>query len=62
MLKSTYAQFYYLIAGADADQMDRMRDYLKTLCAGWNVAQVRAIVDETPTTSSTRWCTTRPSR
>lgn len=47
VLKSTYAQFYYLIAGADADQMDRMRDYLKTLCAGWDVAQVRAIVDET---------------
>ena len=47
VLKSTYAQFYYLIAGADAEQMDRMRDYLKQLCAGWDVAQVRAIVDET---------------
>ena len=47
VLKSTYAQFVYLIAGADADQMDRMRDYLKTLCAGWDVAQVKAIVDET---------------
>ncbi|HEU0131079.1 MAG TPA: HAD-IB family hydrolase [Mycobacteriales bacterium] len=47
VLKSTYAQFVYLIAGADADDMDRMRDYLKTLCTGWDVAQVRAIVDET---------------
>lgn len=47
VLKSTYAQFYYLIAGADADQMDRMRDYLKDLCAGWDVEQVKAIVDET---------------
>ena len=47
VLKSTYAQFVYLVAGADADQMDRMRDYLKTLCAGWDVAQVRQIVDET---------------
>ena len=47
VLKSTYAQFVYLVAGADADQMDRMRDYLKTLCAGWDVAQVKAIVDET---------------
>ena len=47
VLKSTYAQFVYLIAGADADQMDRMRDYLKALCAGWDVEQVRAIVDET---------------
>ena len=47
VLKSTYAQFVYLIAGADADQMDKMRDYLKTLCTGWDVAQVRQIVDET---------------
>jgi HAD superfamily hydrolase (TIGR01490 family) len=47
VLKSTYAQFVYLIAGADADDMDRMRDYLKALCAGWDVEQVRAIVDET---------------
>ena len=47
VLKSSYAQFVYLIAGADADQMDRMRDYLKTLCAGWDVEQVRAIVEET---------------
>ena len=47
VLKSTYAQFVYLVAGADADQMDKMRAYLQRLCAGWDVAQVRAIVDET---------------
>lgn len=47
VLKSTYAQFVYLIAGADDDQMDKMRAYLQRLCAGWDVAQVRAIVDET---------------
>ncbi|HVE97681.1 MAG TPA: HAD-IB family hydrolase [Mycobacteriales bacterium] len=47
VLKSSYAQFVYLIAGADADQMDRMRDYLKRLCAGWDVQQVRDIVEET---------------
>ena len=47
VLKSSYAQFVYLVAGADADQMDRMRDYLKRLCAGWDVQQVRDIVDET---------------
>jgi HAD superfamily hydrolase (TIGR01490 family) len=47
VLKSTYAQFVYLIAGADADQMDKMRDYLKVLCAGWDVATVNAIVEET---------------
>ncbi len=47
VLKSSYAQFVYLVAGADADQMDRMRDYLKQLCAGWPVEQVRSIVNET---------------
>ena len=47
VLKSSYAQFVYLIAGADADQMDKMRDYLKTLCAGWSVDQVNSIVAET---------------
>jgi HAD superfamily hydrolase (TIGR01490 family) len=47
VLKSSYAQFVYLLQGADAAQMDRMRDYLKTLCAGWPVEQVQAIVAET---------------
>jgi HAD superfamily hydrolase (TIGR01490 family) len=47
VLKSSYAQFVYLLQGADEDQMDRMRDYLKTLCAGWPVQQVREIVAET---------------
>ncbi len=47
VLKSSYAQFVYLLQGADATQMDRMRDYLKTLCAGWSVEQVNAIVAET---------------
>ncbi|HVE62936.1 MAG TPA: HAD-IB family hydrolase [Mycobacteriales bacterium] len=46
VLRSSYAQFVYLIAGADADQMARMRDYLKGLCAGWPVDQVRSIVEE----------------
>src|SRR4051812_4994815 len=47
VLKSSYAQFVYLLQGADETQMDRMRDYLKTLCAGWPVEQVNAIVAET---------------
>jgi HAD superfamily hydrolase (TIGR01490 family) len=47
VLKSTYAQFVYLLAGADEDQMDRMRAYLQELCTGWDVAQVREIVAET---------------
>jgi HAD superfamily hydrolase (TIGR01490 family) len=47
VLKASYAQFVYLVAGADADQMNRMRDYLTALCAGWDVQQVRDIVTET---------------
>jgi HAD superfamily hydrolase (TIGR01490 family) len=47
VLKTAYAQFVYMIGGADHDQMERMRSYLSTLCAGWDVQQVREIVAET---------------
>jgi HAD superfamily hydrolase (TIGR01490 family) len=47
VLKSAYAQFVFMLAGADADQMDRMRSHITALCAGWDVEQVRSIVDET---------------
>ena len=47
VLKSSIAQFVYLLQGADEDSMDRMRDYLQALCAGWSVQQVNAIVAET---------------
>lgn len=47
VLRSAYAQFVYLLGGADHDQMERMRLYLQQLCAGWPVDQVRAIVAET---------------
>lgn len=47
VLKSSFAQFVYLLQGADEDSMDRMRDYLKVLCAGWPVQQVEDIVAET---------------
>jgi HAD superfamily hydrolase (TIGR01490 family) len=47
VLKSSFAQFVYLLQGADEDSMDRMRDYLKALCAGWPVQQVHDIVEET---------------
>lgn len=47
VLKASYAQLVYLVAGADEDQMDRMRDYMTALCAGWDVQQVRDIVTET---------------
>ena len=47
VLRSAYAQFVYLVSGADHDQMEQMRHYLSALCRGWPVEQVRAIVNET---------------
>ena len=47
VLKTAYAQFVYLVGGADHDQMERMRQYLSALCTGWDVSQVREIVAET---------------
>jgi HAD superfamily hydrolase (TIGR01490 family) len=46
VLRSAYAHVVYLLAGADQDQMARMRDYLSSMVAGWEVQQVREIVTE----------------
>jgi HAD superfamily hydrolase (TIGR01490 family) len=47
VLRSAYAQFVYLVGGADHDQMEKMRDFLSELCAGWDVQTVRDIVADT---------------
>jgi HAD superfamily hydrolase (TIGR01490 family) len=47
MLRSAYAQFVYLVGGADHDQMEKLRSFLSDLCAGWDVATVREIVADT---------------
>src|SRR3546814_10481940 len=47
VLKSSYAQFLFLLSGADHEQMERMREHLTAMCAGWDVEQVKAIVAET---------------
>jgi HAD superfamily hydrolase (TIGR01490 family) len=47
VLRSAYAQFVFALAGADEDQIERMRAYLTAMCTGWDVAQVRDIVAET---------------
>ncbi len=47
VLKSTYAQFLFLMSGADHEQMDRMRTYITNMCTGWDVEQVKTIVGET---------------
>lgn len=46
-LRSAYAQFVYLVAGADHERMERMRHYLSQLATGWHVETVRDIVAET---------------
>ncbi|UNS98162.1 HAD-IB family hydrolase [Streptomyces tubbatahanensis] len=47
VLRTAYAQFVYLLGGADHDQMERMREYLSALARGWDVEQVKEIVAET---------------
>jgi HAD superfamily hydrolase (TIGR01490 family) len=47
VLRSAYAQFVFALAGADHEQIERMRAYLTSMCSGWDVAQVREIVSET---------------
>ncbi len=47
VLRSAYAQFVFLVGGADHDQMERMREYLSGLVVGWPEATVRDIVAET---------------
>ena len=47
MLRSTYAQFVFLVGGADHDQMEKLRRFMSQMCAGWDVATVREIVADT---------------
>ncbi|WP_028478144.1 HAD family phosphatase [Nocardia sp. CNY236] len=46
VLKSNYVHFLFLLSGADHDRMERMRAQLTSVCAGWNVEQVKSIVAE----------------
>ena len=47
VLRSAYAQFVYLVGGADHDQMEKMREFLSDLSSGWDVQTVRDIVADT---------------
>lgn len=46
-LRSGYTQLLLVLSGADADTMDLLRRRITALCAGWEVAQINAIVAET---------------
>jgi HAD superfamily hydrolase (TIGR01490 family) len=47
VVRSAYAQFVFLTGGADHDQIEKLREYMSQLVAGWDVATVREIVAET---------------
>ena len=47
VLRSAYAQFVYLVGGADHDQMEKLRQFMSELSAGWDVATVKEIVADT---------------
>lgn len=46
-VRAAYAQLLFQIGGADERQTSRLRDALSELIAGWDVAKVRGIVQET---------------
>lgn len=47
MLRTAYAQFLFVVGGADHDQVERLRRFMSGLVTGWDVATVRAIVADT---------------
>ncbi|MCL2553699.1 MAG: HAD-IB family hydrolase [Actinomycetia bacterium] len=47
VLRSAYAQFVFMVGGADHDQVEKMRQFMSHLVAGWDVATVREIVADT---------------
>lgn len=47
VIRSGYAQFVFHASGADHDQMEMMRAHMVKLVSGWNVEQVKQIVNET---------------
>src|ERR1700759_5605856 len=46
VLRSAYAQFVYLVGGADHDQMEKMRQFMSQVCTGWDAGTVREIVGD----------------
>ncbi|HEY2203669.1 MAG TPA: HAD family hydrolase [Pseudonocardia sp.] len=46
LVRSGYAQLLLMVSGANADFMERMRERISALCTGWEVAEVRAVIDQ----------------
>ncbi|MFT4009699.1 MAG: HAD family hydrolase [Nocardioidaceae bacterium] len=47
VVRSVYAQLVFLLGGTDHNQMEKLREFLSRLSAGWNVETVREIVADT---------------
>lgn len=47
VIASGYAQLVFYLTSADHDQVEALRRHVTTMCAGWDVGQVREIVAET---------------
>lgn len=47
VVRAAYAQFLFLLGRADADQTERLRQFVSSMVTGWEAAQVSAIVNET---------------
>jgi HAD superfamily hydrolase (TIGR01490 family) len=47
IVRGLYAQFVYLLVGADENKMDRMREAMLTLTRGWDQQHVKELVRET---------------
>src|SRR4051812_50196144 len=48
VLRSAYAQFVYLVGGADPHQMEKMRQFLSQLCAGRDGQTLKGVAGDTP--------------
>jgi len=46
LFRSGYAQLMLMVSGADADFMERMRSRISALCAGWDAAEVRSVIEQ----------------
>lgn len=47
LMKMGFAQLFYVLFGADEDQLERARDQLLTLTSGWHRAEIEQLVEET---------------
>ena len=47
VLASSYAQLLFVLSTVDQERVDRMREHIAQMCKGWDVEQIRSIVNET---------------